>query len=110
MKWISVITLFLSIWGWGCEITQAAEPRLGSSFKQWCLLRESLSDEAKKTVEVLLAQAGTSDCEQASVDLSSRIRFDLRSNQIKDVSPLSGLANLTVLLLTDNQIKDVSPL
>ncbi len=91
-------------------MTQAAEPRLGSPFKQWCLWRESLSDEAQKTVEVLLEKAGTSDCEQASVNLSSRTELNLYGNQIKDVTPLSGLTNLTELNLGENQIKNVNPI
>ena len=34
----------------------------------------------------------------------------LGSNQIVDISPLSGLTNLTRLRLDDNQIVDISPL
>jgi Leucine-rich repeat (LRR) protein len=36
--------------------------------------------------------------------------LDLRSNQISDVSPLSGLLQLQTLDLSSNQISDVSPL
>ena len=110
MKWINACALFLSIWGLGWGVAQAASPSLGSSFREWCLQRTSLSAEARKTVEVLLVQAGTSDCEQANNNLSSHTELNLNGNQIIDVSPLSGLTNLSWLFLAGNQIKDVSPL
>ncbi|MEQ8386441.1 MAG: leucine-rich repeat domain-containing protein [Coleofasciculus sp. A1-SPW-01] len=110
MKRISTLALYLSIWGWGYGVAIAAEPSLGSSFKEWCLKRESLSDEPRNTVEVLLEEAGASDCEQADDYLSSRTELDLSSNQITDVSPLSGFTNLSKLYLSFNQITDVSPL
>ncbi|MEQ9000490.1 MAG: leucine-rich repeat domain-containing protein [Coleofasciculus sp. B1-GNL1-01] len=110
MKWISVFALSLSIWGLGCGVAIAAEPSLGSSFKEWCLNGGSLSDETRKTVYILLEQAGTSDCSQADATLLSRTELQLWDNSITDISPLAGLSNLTVLNLGRNSITDVSPL
>ncbi|MFP4122225.1 leucine-rich repeat domain-containing protein [Coleofasciculus sp.] len=106
----AVIALTISTWILGWEVAQAANPSLGSSFKEWCLNKTSLSAEARKTVEVLLEEAGTSDCKQADENLSSRTELFLYDNKITDVSPLSGLTNLTVLYLHYNQITDVSAL
>ncbi|MEQ8960725.1 MAG: leucine-rich repeat domain-containing protein, partial [Coleofasciculus sp. C2-GNP5-27] len=65
MKQISALALCLSMWGWGYGVAIAATPSLGSSFREWCLQRTSLSASLRNTVEVLLEEAGTSDCEQA---------------------------------------------
>lgn len=105
--------------GWG--VIQAAEPSLESSFEQWCQQQANLSAERRKTVEVLLEEAGTRDCELAAKNLLSRTELylsplsgltnltelDLQSNKITDVSPLAGLINLKELRLNNNQIKDV---
>lgn len=113
MKSASVVALMISMWmfsgsGWGA--TQAAEPSPGSSFKQLCQKLTSLSAERRKTVEALLAEAGTSDCELAAKNLSSRTALNLVSRGISDLSPLSGLTNLAGLYFYNNQITDVSPL
>ena len=91
-------------------VTQAAEPSPRSSFKEWCQKRSSLSAEVRKTVEVLLAQAGTSDCKLAAENLLSRTELYLSQTGISDLSPLSGLTNLTKLTLRENQIADIRPL
>jgi internalin A len=61
-------------------------------------------------VEVLLAQAGTSDCELAAENLLSRTELYLSQTGISDLSPLSGLTNLTKLTLRENQIAEIRPL
>lgn len=69
MKPTSAIALMINMWvfsGCGWEVTQAAEPSRGSSFTQWCQKQASWSAEDKKTVEVLLEQAGRSDCKLAA--------------------------------------------
>jgi internalin A len=113
MKSTSTVALTLGLWmfnGWGWGVTQAAEPSLGSSFKDWCQKRTSLSAEARKTVEELLKEAGTSDCELAAKDLSSRTVLSLPEAPITDLRPLAGLTNLKDLYLTLNEITDVTPL
>jgi internalin A len=98
----------LSSWGWA--VTQAAEPSLRSSFEEWCQQKASLSAEARKTVEVLLEEAGTNDCELAANNVSSRTELYLSGNEITDLRPLAGLTNLKTLQLIYNQIADVTPL
>jgi internalin A len=87
MKLTSAIALMISMWmfsgwGWGWGVTQAAEPSLGSSFEEWCLQKASLSAERRKTVSLLLEEAGTSDCELAAKNLLSRTELKIyASNQ-----------------------------
>ncbi len=113
MKLTSAVALMISMWvfsGWGWGVTQAAKPSQGSSFRELCLQQGSLSAERRKTVEVLLARIGTSDCELAAKNLSSRTELSLPETPITDLSPLAGLTNLKGLYLNINEITDVSPL
>jgi internalin A len=113
MKPTRAVALIIGMWafsGWGWGVAQAAEPSRESSFKEWCQKLTSLSAERQKTVEVLLAQAGTSDCELAAENLLSRTELYLSQTGISDLSPLSGLTNLTKLTLRENQIADIRPL
>ena len=107
MKSTSAVALMLGMWvfsAWGWGVTQAAEPSLGSSFKEWCQKKVGLSAEARKTVEVLLKEADTNDCELAAKNLSSGTEMYLISRQITDITPLAGLANLDRLYLPGNPI------
>ncbi|MBD1838778.1 leucine-rich repeat domain-containing protein [Coleofasciculus sp. FACHB-501] len=81
-----------------------------SSFADWCLHKDSLSEAARHTVEVLLHKAGTWDCYEADLILSYCTDLNLSCNQITELSPLSGLINLTQLSLTGNKITELSPL
>jgi internalin A len=65
---------------------KAAETRSGNmrrTFADWCRQKTDLSPEAKHTVEVLLQQAGTTECDAANQTLSSCKELILRehSNQ-----------------------------
>ncbi|MFB2973092.1 leucine-rich repeat domain-containing protein [Aerosakkonema sp. BLCC-F183] len=80
------------------------------TFADWCLHLNDLPKESKHTVEVLLAEAGTSDCNEADEILSNCTELDLDGNQIIDISPLSCFTNLIVLNLHYNQISDITPL
>lgn len=113
MKSTSTVALIISMWvlsSWGWAVTQAAEPSLRSSFEEWCQQKASLSAEARKTVEVLLEEAGTNDCELAANNVSSRTELYLSGNEITDLRPLAGLTNLRGLILDSNQIIDLTPL
>ncbi|WP_293349797.1 MULTISPECIES: leucine-rich repeat domain-containing protein [unclassified Microcoleus] len=79
-------------------------------FADWCLHFDSLSEEAKHTVELLLKKAGTSDCYEAEQILLNRIPLGLPSSRISDLTPLQFLTDATYLNLRDNQISDVTPL
>jgi len=81
-----------------------------SSFGEWCKHKDSLSEEAIYTVEVLLNKAGTSDCNEADRILSNLTELNLNWKEITDITPLSALTNLTSLNLGSNQITDITPL
>jgi len=90
---------------------KAAETRSGNkTFAQWCRQKADLSPEAQLTVEALLKQAGTTECDAANQQLSSLTDLFLFDNQISDLKPLQSLTNLTRLVLSDNQINDIKPL
>lgn len=113
MKSTSSVALTVGLWmfnGWGWGVTQSAEPSLGSSFKEWCQKQSSLSAEARKTVEELLKEAGTSNCELAAENLLSRTELSLPEAPITDLRPLAGLTNLKGLYLNLNEITDLSPI
>jgi len=80
------------------------------SFADWCVNKASLPADAKHTVEVLLKQAGTQNCQEANQKLSALTELYLKNNQISDLQPLSGLTNLTYLDLNGNQISNLQPL
>ena len=91
----------------------AAETRSGNSrrtFADWCREKDSLSPEAKHTVEVLLEEARTTECDAADRTLSSLTELLLGGYQISDIKPLASLTNLTRLWLIKNQISDIKPL
>ncbi|MFS8120304.1 MAG: leucine-rich repeat domain-containing protein, partial [Microcoleus sp.] len=70
---------------------QPNELMIFSSFADWCRHIDSLSEEARHTVKVLLKKAGTDDAEAAEQILSSMTTLDLGNNQITDISSLGSL-------------------
>ena len=97
------------------------------SFEQWCLNKDSLSVETRKTVELMLKVSATQDCKLADSKLRSVSNLDLvvkldydaglldaayRAEPLKisDLRPLASLTNLTTLNLTYNKISDLKPL
>ena len=83
-----------------------------TSFADWCLHKDNLSEGARETVKHLLMSARTSDCYQASEILSKRTELGFGDTYCTiDISPLSSLVNLTSLDLGYNyQLTDISPL
>ena len=105
--------VLLALSGNGVSGKAAAEVRSGNmrrTFAHWCRQKADLSPEAKYTVEVLLKEAGTTECEAANQTLSSLPGLVLDNNQISDIKPLESLTNLTLLVLDNNQISDIKPL
>ncbi|MEG3939676.1 leucine-rich repeat domain-containing protein [Microcoleus sp. S36b_A3] len=84
------------------------EPMNFSRFADWCRHIDSLSQEARYTVKVLLKKAGTDEAQAAEQILSSMTTLDLGNNRITDFSFLCSLTNLTTLNLCGNRITDFS--
>src|SRR4028118_1692631 len=64
----------------------AADPQPGNiTFADWCQEKADLSPEAKHTVEVLLRQAETTECDAADREFSSLTELTLNDNQIRDI-------------------------
>ncbi len=61
-KVLSAITILRSF-----HVLQAeAVPTNNQSFAQWCLQKNSLPTETRKTFEVILKETGTQDCKLAN--------------------------------------------
>ena len=80
------------------------------TFQDWCLSRQQLSPEVKRTLDVLLQQVGTSNCDRASQMLAEKKALDLSTFLLSDLSPLQGLTHITVLKVGNNNISDLTPL
>ena len=108
------------------------------SFAGWCENKDTLDEENKATVKLLLTKAQTIDCQQAQQKLSGLRHLNLSSqgaingttlvslaplsnftnlrelhldnNKIRDLAPLSNLTNLRKLFINNNQISDITPL
>ncbi|MGB7895124.1 MAG: leucine-rich repeat domain-containing protein, partial [Microcoleus sp.] len=89
---------------------QPNEPMIFSHFADWCRHIDSLSEEARHTVKVLLRRARTDDAQAAEQIFSSMTQMDLSDNQITDISFLGSLTNLTTLELSYNKITEISSL
>ncbi|HAN76241.1 MAG TPA: hypothetical protein DCQ63_19655 [Planktothrix sp. UBA8402] len=80
------------------------------TFQDWCYNRQQLSPEAKRTLDVLLQQVGTSNCDRADQMLAQQQIVDLSTFLLSDLTPLQGLTQITVLKLKNNHISDLTPL
>ncbi len=89
---------------------QANQPINFTRFADWCKHKDSLSESARHTVEMLLKQAGTCDCNEADRVLSNLTELHLSSNKITNITPVSGFTNLTRLHLENNQITEINAL
>jgi internalin A len=83
---------------------------IAQTFTEWCQQKANLSQQRRRTVEVLLQVAKTQNCGQANQTLTNLTELSLEQNQISDIKPLSNLTNLTELSLGGNQISDIKPL
>lgn len=92
--------------------TMAAPPQSAKTktFAQWCQQRNSVPAATKLTIDLLLKQAGTQNCQQADVKINSLTELNLSGGGISDLKPLSGLTQLTSLSLYNNKISDLKPL
>jgi internalin A len=91
--------------------TKSDKPQLlTKSFTQWCKEKDNLPPATKTTIDLLLVEADTKDCELANTKLLKLTQLDLYHNNISNLEPLASLKNLTSLDLIGNQISDVTPL
>jgi internalin A len=93
-----------------CSIGLSQTSREYKTFAQWCENLSQLSTEQKHTVEVLLKEVGTRECNAASQKLTELTELRLLVKGIADIKPLSNLTNLTKLQLSGNPISDLKPL
>jgi internalin A len=107
----TLIFLGLSAFLLGSTLSVKATPLpSANSFTQWCLQKDSTSAAIRKTIDILLKKAGTSECQQADIKLSSLKKIDLYESNISDLSPLASFPKLEWLILSKNQISDLRPL
>jgi internalin A len=117
MKNPGIITItigFLSLIGsCGSELlpTKLDSPQSTTkSFTQWCKEKDNLPVASKWTVDLLLKEADTQDCNLANTKLLKLTQLDLYHNNISNLEPLASFSNLTSLDLIGNRIVDVKPL
>jgi internalin A len=117
-NFLSIAIVFLSL----SNLQADAALANNQSFEQWCVQKNSLPAETRKTVELLLKKSGTQDCKLADSKLNTLSEIylhenqlfsdeiNLPENQISDIKPIASLRNLTRLSLSFNQISDIRPL
>jgi internalin A len=91
------------------EIGQATTPS-SRTFLEWCQGKKNLSPAAKNTVEKILADIETQNCQAANDKLARTFALNLSNQNISDLTPLTSLNHLTQLNLYGNQIQDLTPL
>jgi internalin A len=90
--------------------TVSAREPLTKTFAQWCQQRDSFADDTKYTIDVMIARAGTKDCQQAERYFNKLTELNLSATKIRNIRPLASLNNLTRLYLINNRINDITPL
>ena len=92
------------------EVAQTQPGNSRRTFGDCCRQKADLSPEGKHTVEVLLKEAGTTECDVANRKLSTFTELNLGRTEISDIKPLQSLTKLTELNLIENNIGDIKPL
>jgi internalin A len=93
-----------------CKYGFAQQPSI-KTFAQWCQQRDSLHENTKHTIDVMIARAGTKDCQQAEHYFNKLNRHQSGTDEISDLRPIASLNNLTQLDLAVNpKIIDLKPL
>ena len=106
---ITCFTL-LPLSGKGLSAIAAETQPENKTFGDRCRKKASLSPEARHNVEVMLKEAGTTECDAANRKLSSLTELTLDNNKISDIKPLQSLTNLIGIGLNNNEISDIKPL
>jgi internalin A len=88
---LGTLALFLFVSSIPVQAVSLQETTTLKTFADWCLNKNNLSAETLHTVDVLLKEARTTDCNQADKFLSTLTRLDLDYRNIADLRPLSTL-------------------
>ena len=88
----------------------SATPATFNTFLDWCSAKKTLAPATLNTINQILNNLGTQDCQQASGKLPLTFALNLSNQNITDLAPLATLPNLTQLNLYNNQIQDLTPL
>ncbi|MEO1184505.1 MAG: leucine-rich repeat domain-containing protein, partial [Cyanobacteria bacterium J06636_27] len=111
-----IITIFLTVLTLtGCHLTKqnpdaGKKAEIAKKMTEWCEKKSTLTEERRITVEALLKEAGTDDCEKAGERLSNLENIYLSESNISDLLPVADLTNLRGLDLEDNNITDLTQL
>ena len=100
----------IALSGSALSVNVAEVRSANKTFADWCRQKADLSPDTKHTVDVLLREAETTDCDEGYRKLSSLTELNLNFNQIIDIKPLQSLTKLTRLYLDYNQIRDIKSL
>ena len=92
------------------HMAQQVEASNFKTFEDWCKNKDSLDEDVKHTVNVLLEKARILDCNLANKKLLNARFINLNGNKISNLLPLSSFINLNRLHLTDNKIVNIQPL
>jgi internalin A len=85
-------------------------PLQPKTFAQWCQNQKSFITAIRKTIDVLLQTANTTDCQLADTKLQSLTELNLNFRGLTNIEPLASFYNLNKLYLLGNDIWDLRPL
>lgn len=84
------------------------------TFSDWCLRRAEFPDSTQSTIQYLLEDAGTENCETAERTLLNRYRFRINVSIQTDFRPFTSLPQIAILELSleaaDTASLDLTPL
>jgi internalin A len=109
-KILALLSIIISSISASPVIAAPEQPVNTKSFAAWCQNKLSMPIEAKRTINLLLEEAGTNNCQMANSKLKRLTYLILIGKQISDLRPLASLTNLKTLYLGDNKISNVRPL
>jgi internalin A len=105
-----VFAVIVGYLGTSCSMGLSQTTREYKTFAEWCENLSQLSAEQKHTVEMLLKEVGTRECNAASQKLTELTELRLPVKGIADIKPLSNLTDLTKLSLSNSRISEIEPL
>ena len=91
-------------------VTAFPQQQIIKSFAQSCQEKASVSPSRRLTINILLKEAGTNDCNIAERQLKSIRKLHLTYKKISDLDPLASLTNLESLYLYQNEIVKIDSL